>query len=104
MWAPAARALRRPLVEADDAELDDGHERMNLVDSTLTANAYDVISGSFSKLTDTSCDSSARLARINGGVGYLVGEPWGVCANDRDTGKPKGDPPCIAHCSESSSA
>jgi len=55
--------------------------RMRLTDSTVTTNTSDdLLSRSKPVLTNTSCETSARLVRTKGG--YLVGGSWGVCAGD----------------------
>lgn len=54
--------------------------RVKLADSTLAANHTDVLTRSKPVLTNTTCETSARLLRIKGG--YSIGAPWGVCAND----------------------
>ena len=43
-------------------------------------NTMDLLSRSKPVLTNTSCETSARLVPTKGG--YLSGAPWGVCAND----------------------
>ena len=54
--------------------------RVKLTDSTVAMNGTDLFSVSKPVLTNTSCDTSVRLLRIQGG--YQSGPPWGVCAND----------------------
>jgi len=61
--------------------------RVELSNSTVTGNYFpptqglDVLSGRPPRLTNTSCDKSARWEHLPGG-GFGFGAPWGVCSLD----------------------
>jgi hypothetical protein len=59
---------------------------VELTDSTVTGNSFladplDLVTRRLPKLVNTTCGTSGRLLRQPGGT-YLIGAPWGVCADD----------------------